>query len=59
MSQPLASGLKDSWKDRAKSRRGLVRNETMLGGLDDEHASSVRPRFTQQKHGPVDIVSSH
>lgn len=57
--QPLASGLKDGWKDKAKSNRGLVRNETMLGGLDDQHALSVRPKFTQRKLEPVEPVSPH
>jgi hypothetical protein len=41
---PLASGLKDAWKSKPKN----VEAENAIGGLTDEHASSVRPKFNRQ-----------
>ena len=45
---PLASGLKDSWKTKLKADNGRTQDESVLGGLTDEHASSFRPKFDKQ-----------
>ncbi|KAI9442802.1 hypothetical protein F5148DRAFT_1293155 [Russula earlei] len=46
---PLASGLKGNWKNQAK----LTQHQPILGGLTDDHASSVCPNFDQRKLGAV------
>lgn len=55
-SSPLASGLKDSWKQKAKSNGGLVQDTAILGGLDDDHASGIRPKSKKRKAGRVSFV---
>jgi hypothetical protein len=59
--EPLASGLKDNWKQRAKSNGGLVQNEATPGGLNDEHASAVKPDFKKRnaRAGLVEEVIIH
>jgi hypothetical protein len=58
---PLASGLKDNWKQQAKSNGGLVQNEATLGGLSDEHASAVKPKFKKRnaQAGLIEEVGVH
>ena len=46
---PLASGLKDSWKTKSKADNGCAQDESVLGGLTDEHASSFHLKFDKQK----------
>jgi hypothetical protein len=58
-SLPLASGLKDGLKDKAKLNKGLVSQDDsdIMGGLSDDHASSVRPQFEKRKACAVNMVS--
>jgi hypothetical protein len=45
-SLPLASGLKDTWKSKPKNVE--AEPENAIGGLTDEHMSSIRPKFNNQ-----------
>jgi hypothetical protein len=61
MPLPPASGLKDNWKNKAKLNNQHPQDEAdadeaVLGGLTDEHASSVRPKFKKRKPGMVTEV---
>jgi hypothetical protein len=58
-SLPLVSGLKDSLKDKAKLKKGIVIQDELdiMGRLSDDHASSVHPQFEKRKAGTVNVVS--
>lgn len=63
MPLPLASGMKDDWKNKAKldSAPEAPQNGPVIveshDGLTDEHALSVRPHFSKRKPGEVTEVS--
>lgn len=48
---PLANGLKDNWKNKPKFDNDHTQDGPVLGGLTDEHASSVRPKFDKHRKG--------
>jgi hypothetical protein len=57
MGLPIASGLKDSWKQKPKN----VEERDVMGGLTDEHASSVRPKVQlgrPLKVGGISVVTA-
>ena len=56
MPLPPASGLKDTWKTKAKLNNGYPQDGP-IGGLTDEHALFVCPQFDKRKQGNVTGVS--
>ena len=55
---PLASGLKDSLK--VKSNKDPVSEDDLeMGGLSDDHASSVQPQFEKRKAALVNTVNAY
>ncbi|KAI9511008.1 hypothetical protein F5148DRAFT_1147149 [Russula earlei] len=53
---PLTSGLKEGLKEKAKLNHSLIQDDSMVGGLNDEDALSVRPQFEKRKQGSVNVV---
>lgn len=46
---PLVSGLKPVWRPKPKA----IEEEMIIGGLTDEHASAVRPKFHKVFQGKL------
>ena len=46
---PLTSGLKEGLKEKAKLNHGLIQDDSMVSGLNDEDASSAQPQFEKRK----------
>ncbi|KAF8237607.1 hypothetical protein L208DRAFT_1375544 [Tricholoma matsutake] len=53
---PPASGLNEGLKEKVKLNHGLIQDDSMVSGLNDEDELSVQPQFEKRKQGPVNAV---